>query len=466
MRRVLTITLILAVVIGVSVAGYTYLRPAEPKTIAEDPNIEIVRAEVETLVDTVNATGRIEPKAEVDMKFKTGGVVEEVLVERGQLVAAGTVLARLNTEDMEIEIERAKIDLKQQQAELDKLFEPSLPEKIASAQAQLQSARLKLAELVAGPDQDEITASAAELRRKEVALQKAQWAYDQVAYRDEVGMLPQATDLQEATLNYEAALAEYNLAVQEPTEAEIAEARSTVVNAEATLAELLQGPSPADVAARQASVERGQLDLAERRQNLEDAVLVSPTDGLLLTIDIEPGERVLNEADEAAMVIADVSAYLLKVEVDEIDIGRIARSQKAAITLDALPDKPIEGHVVDISPSPIQNDADGIVMFEVTVAVEAPAGVNLLPGMTATSAIETQRFTDAVVIPSRAIQFDRESNPPVIFVEKLNGDDETARVEIALGLRSGSMTQVVAGLEAGDEVIVRTQPGVEPSPEL
>lgn len=466
MKRVFTITLILAVVIGLSVAGYAYLRPTEPQTIAEDPTIEIVQAEVETLVDTVSATGRIEPKSEVDMKFKIGGVVEEVLVERGQRVAAGTVLARLNTDDMDVDIERAKIDLKQQQAELDKLFEPNLPEKIASVRAQLQSAHLKLAELVEGPDPDEITAAAADLRRKEVALQKAQWAYDEVAYRDEVGMLPQATDLQEATLNYEAALAEYNLANREATDAEIAEARVTVANAEAALAELLEGPSPADVAVRQATVEKSTLELAERRKNLNDAVLVSPTDGLLLNIDIEPGERVLNEADTPAMVIADVSAYLLKVEVDEIDIGRIARSQKSTITLDALPDKTIEGRVVDISPSPIQKDAEGIVMFEVTVAVEAPDGVDLLPGMTATAAIETERLTDAVVIPSRAIQFDRESNPPVVFVEKLNDDDESARVEIALGLRYGSMTQVVAGLEAGDEVIVRTQPGAESSPEL
>ena len=61
MKRVLTITLILAVVIGTSVAGYYYLRPAEPQSLAEDPNIEIVQTELETLVDTVSATGRIEP---------------------------------------------------------------------------------------------------------------------------------------------------------------------------------------------------------------------------------------------------------------------------------------------------------------------------------------------------------------------------------------------------------------------
>ncbi len=348
MKRALIITLILAIAIGVSVAGYYFATPPEPPTVAEDPTIEIVPVEVQTLVDTVNATGRIEPKAEVEMKFEMGGAVKEVMVERGQYVAAGTALARLATDDLELEIRRAEIDLNQQEAELQKLFEPRLAEKIASAQARLESARLKLAELLEGPDEDKITKAAAELKRKEVALQKAQWAYDEIAYRDDIGALTQAIDLQEATLNYEAALADYNIAVRGPTAAEIAEARAAVADVEATLAELLQGPSPADVASRQAAVEKAQLALEEKRSNLEDAVLVAPTDGVLLEVNIEPGERVLNEAAEAAMIIADTSAYLLKVEVDEMDIGRIARSQSAVVTLDAFIEQEFEGRVADV----------------------------------------------------------------------------------------------------------------------
>ncbi len=465
MKRILTITLILAAVIGISAAGYYFLRPTEPQSVAEDPTVEIVQAEQENLVDTVNATGRIEPLAEVEMKFKIGGVVEEVLVERGQFIRAGTALAQLDTDDLELDIERARIDLRQQQAELDKLFEPTLAEKIVSAQAKLQSAHLKLAELQEGLDQDEITRAAADLRLKEVALQKAQWAYDQVAYRDDIGMLPQASDLQEATLNYEAALAEYNIASRESTEAEIAEARSAVADAEATLAELLEGPSAVDIAIKQAAVDKAQLALKENLQNLDDAVLIAPTAGILLEVNIEPGERVLNEADGAVMVIADVSAYLLKVQVDEIDIGRIARSQRALVTLDALVDGVLDGQVIDLSPSPVQGDSNAIVMFEVTLAVEA-GDAELLPGMTATAAVETERFKDAVVVPNRAIQFDRESRPPVVFVEKLNGDDEPVRVEVELGLRHGEMTQVLAGLMAGDEVLIRTSLGSGPSPEL
>jgi HlyD family secretion protein len=460
MKRFLMISLILIVTIGLSLAGYQYAAPAaRPLNPTEDPNVEVVEARLETLVDTVNATGRIEPMAEVEMKFEIGGVIEEVLVERGQQITAGTVLARLATDDLELEIRRAEIDLDQQEAELAKLLEPELAENIASAQAQVDSARLSLAELVAGPDQDEITKAASALKLKEVALKKAQWAYDQVAYRGEVGAMGQADELQQATLEYESALADYNIAVKKATQAEIAEAQAKLASARASLAELLKGPSAADIASTQAAIDQARLTLQEKRSDLDEAVLTAPTAGVVLSVEVEPGERVLNEADEAVMVIANTSAYLLKVEVDEIDIGKIARRQPVAITLDAFTGQTFTGQVVDISPSPVEDDSNSIVRFEVTIALDADdSGTAPLPGMTATAAIETERLDDIVVVPNRAIQIDRGSSPAKVYVEKLDDQGNLMRVEVEPGLRNGDVTQIVAGVQAGDRLIIRKQP--------
>lgn len=467
MKRVLTITFILTVISGATVLSYQYLRPVQSKSLAEDPNLEIVQVERETLLDTVEASGRIEPKAEVDMKFEIGGVVQDVLVERGQFVTAGTVLAHLKTDDLELAVRHAEIDRDQQEAELEKLFEPQLAAKIASAQARMESARLNLAELRDGPDQDEITKAAANLRLQEVELQKAQWAYDEVAYRADIGGLPQADALQAATLKYEAAQADYNIAVRESTSAEIAAARSTLAEAEASLAELLQGPSPADIAARQAAVDKARLTLAEKRDNLRDAELIAPTDGVVLAVNIEPGERILSEADEAALVIADTLTYLLKMEVDELDIGRIVRNQSAVVTLDAFVDQEYAGRVVDISPHPVQDEANAIVTYEVTIMLDtAAAAPGLLSGMTAYATIETRRLEQVTVIPNQAIRIDREGSQSTIYAEKLDEAGELMRVEIELGLRNGQVTQVIAGLDEGDQVIIRDQAGQGPSPSL
>jgi HlyD family secretion protein len=454
------------------VVWYRFAVPAGAETPdpTEDPTVDIVEIQRETLVDTVNATGRIEPKAEVDMQFEIGGVVEEVLVERGQRVAAGTILARLDTGDLSWEIQRAKIDLAQQEAELENLFEPVLAEKIASAEAEMESARLKLSELLDGPDPDEVAMAEAELSLKQIAVKKAQQAYDEVSYRGDVGSLPQADQLQQATLEYEKAQADYNLKTKEPTPAEIASARASLANAEANLAELLKEPTAAEIMIKQAAIDKARLSLAEKEAALEEAVLVAPTEGTVLEVNIEPGERVLSEAETPVMVIANTSAYLLKVEVDEIDIARIARGQPATIVLDALSDRELQGEVADVSPSPAQgDDSSGIVMYEVTLSIDPVEGkTNLLPGMTATAAVETRRLEGVVVVPNQALQFDRETNPPLVYVEKLNGDGSPTRVEVELGLRDGTQTEVVAGLEAGDQILVRNQPepGGAASPSL
>jgi len=468
MKRFIIVIIIIGVATGLSWAGYQYsTQTVKPASLTDDPAIEIVPVQRETLVDMVNATGRIEPKAEVEMNFEIGGVVQAVLVEEGQAVTAGTPLARLDTYNLEFAVKQAEIDLAQQKAELDRLFEPELAEKIAAAQANIDSTRLALVDLQAGPDPDEVAKAEAELSLARETLKKAQWDYDEVAYLGEIGAMPQAKALQEATLNYEIAQANHNLAVKEPTAAELAAARATLANAEATVAELLESPSAAEIAARQALIDKAALSLAEKQRNLEQAVLLAPSDGLLVEINIEPGERVLSDAQTAAMILANTSAYLLKVEVDEIDIARIARGQSVSVELDAFVDRQLTGTVTDISPRPIQGDANAIVMYEATITLETgSADLNLLSGMTANAAIETGRLKDVVVVPNRAIQIDRTGPDPVIYVEKVGDDGQAVRAEVQLGLRNGTVTEVLSGLSDGDELVIRREPDTEATPNL
>ena len=179
------------------------------------------------------------------------------------------------------------------------------------------------------------------------------------------------------------------------------------------------------------------------------------------------GERVLNEENEAAMVVANTSAYLLKVEVDEIDIGRIARGQTTTIDLDAFTDREFEGRVADISPRPVSEESDAIVTYEVTITLDTGQDApGLLSGMTANATIETGQLEQVVVIPNRAIQIDRQSGQPKVYVEKLDSDGNPTRVEEELGMRNGSVTQVVDGLAEGDQVVIRNQPEGEATPNL
>jgi HlyD family secretion protein len=272
--------------------------------------------------------------------------------------------------------------------------------------------------------------------------------------------MSQANDLQDATLAYESAVADYNIAVKEATPAEIASARSTLASAQSTLAELQQEPSAAEIASQQASVDKAQLTLEEAQANLDNAVLTAPTDGIVLVVNIEPGERVLDDATDAAMTIANTSTYLLKMEVDELDIGQVKLGQRANVSLDAFAEQTFEGAVTDISPSPVSSDSseESIVTYEVTISLDTEGlSIGLLSGMTANAIIETRQLDEVVVVPNRAIQTDQTGGEAVIYVEKLDEQGNLMRVEIETGLRSGSLTEVVAGLEAGDQVVIRQQ---------
>ncbi|MEW5960208.1 MAG: HlyD family efflux transporter periplasmic adaptor subunit [Chloroflexota bacterium] len=458
MKRFFITLLILIVLVGGGVAGYQYLVQVQTTNAQENFNVEIVKIGRDTLVDTVSASGSIEPQAEVEMKFETGGTVKEVLVKEGQVITAGTVLARLDTSDLELQVRSAEIDLAQARANLEQLFEPELAEKVAAARAAVKSAQLNLADLADGPDPDDVTKAEVALKQTEITLKEAQWAYDQVAYRGDVGAMSQANELQDATLAYESAVADYNQAVKEATPVELAEAQSSLASAQSSLAELLKEPSAAEIAAQQASVDKAQLSLEETQSDLNNAVLVAPTGGVVLQVNIEPGERVLDDATDAALTIADTSTYLLKMEVDELDIGQVRQGQRAAVTIDAFGKQTFEGTVTDISPSPVSSDTDSIVTYEVTITLDTQGqSLGLLSGMTANATIETQQLKDVLVVPNRAIQTDQSGNESITYVEKLDSQGNSMRVEIETGLRSGSVRVVIAGLEEGDQVIIPQQ---------
>jgi HlyD family secretion protein len=506
MKRVLTILAILLLVIGVSVAGWSLLNP-KPYDIAEDSSLEVITIGRDTMLSTVNATGRIEPESEIRVEFGLSGVVAEVLVERGQSVKRGTLMARLRTDDLELAIKRAEADLARAQAQLEQLYQPPYDAEVASARAELararaqlddlyspanqkdlesaqaaaSSARASLKRVLAGLDENEITVRAAELRRTEIALKQAQWAYDQIAYGDNAGASPQAAQLEQATIDYETAKANYLIATQGadaadiasaeaqvaqaeaaldnlvrgPTAAEVATSQAQVAQAEATLARLLKAPDSAEVATAQAAVDAAQTAVDQAKVNLVRALLVAPVDGVVTEVNVKVGEN-STAGRILGVVLSDLSAYHINVDIDEIDIGRIQRNQKVAIAIDAIPDGRFEGYVSDIAVRPAAAADSNIVAYEVTIALDSH-DARLLTGLTADATIETDRLENIIVVPNRAVSIDRSGGEPKYTVERVAEDGVPAQVEIELGLRNDTVSQVLKGLAEGDRVVISQQ---------
>jgi HlyD family secretion protein len=443
MRRVLIILIIL---VAFGVAGIwiyqTYFQPAEDLSLLDREEHVI---EAGTLSAIVNATGTILPEGQTTLSFKNPGRVAQVMAEEGQAVSEGEVLARLETADLAYAVSQAELALASAQAQYLRLQRPPAQQEIASAEAALESAEASYRRLRAGPLPEEIQVSRTSLDQAAATLAQAQSAYDKVADRPDVALLPQALQLEQATVAYEATKASFDLTMRGPTEAELAGARSAIAQAEAALARLLEGASDEDLLVAQIQVQQAQLSLDQARHQLDGTELMAPHPGTITFVGIQEGELA---GGQPAFVLTDLSQYHLDVSVDEIDIGPVAVGQRVSVTLDALPGISLGGQVDRIAKT-AQFDS-GIAAYNVTVQLD-PTEAPLRVGMTANVDIVTERREDILLVPNRFVRIDRTTGQA--SVDRLVGD-EIQPTEIQIGLRDETFSQVLAGLEDGDVVVL------------
>ncbi len=442
MKRALIIFIVLAALAAVGYWGYTnYIANAEqPEVQRED-----YRVQRGTLAALVNTTGTILPAGQTTLSFRGTGFVAEVWATEGQVVRAGEPLARLETKELEASVAEAELALALAQAQLLRAQRPPSEYDLAAARAALESAQAAYQRLLAGPTKEEIQVARATLDQAEAARDQAQAAYDQVSDRADVAMLPQALQLQQATINYKTAQASFDLTQRGPSRAELAAAKSGIAQAEAALARLQEGVSAEDLMIAQLQVEQVQLRLDQTRDLLTDATLTAPHDGTITVVGVKQGEL---SGMQPAFVLTDLSRYHIDAMIDEIDIGRIAEGQPVTITLDALSDETLTGRIDRVAQTAVVDL--GIVTYKVTISL-APTAAALRAGMTANADIVVERRDGVLLAPNRFIRVDRLTGKT--FVDRLVSG-QAQRVEIQIGLRNEFSSEVLAGLEAGDVIVL------------
>jgi HlyD family secretion protein len=443
MRRAVIIA---AILVAAGVVGYWFLQQGAGNGGVTAEDLETVTVERGDIEATVDATGSVEPEAQVTLSFRTGGLLRSLTVSAGDEVAEGDVLAGLDEAELSLGVTQARLALTSAEASQAKLVLGADADDIQAARANLSSAEAALARMQAGPSADEITVAKADLRRAEVALQEAQELYDQYAWVGGIGALPQSVNLQQATISYEQALAAYNIAMQGPTESELRAAEAAVAQARGQLSSLLDGASEEDLAMAQVAVDQARASLELAELQLEGATIVAPFAGTVALVGAELNEQVA--PGTPMIVLIDPSDFYVDVFIDEIDIGQVEVGQEARVDLDAFPDEELQGHVDFISPAATENL--GAVSYSVRVDFE-PTTVRLRAGMTANITIVTQRRENVLLVPSRAISVDRDAGQ--FYVERFV-DGEVERVEIEIGIQDASYTEIVRGLEEGDQLVV------------
>jgi HlyD family secretion protein len=486
-----------------------YLQAQEP---AEEAQIATAQASRGDLVITASGSGVLVPAAEMALGFRSGGVLAEVLVEVGDQVEAGQMLARLDDADAQNQVAQAEISLRQAEldqaeltqeadaaalaaaqaglssakADLTALTSPPGDQDLLAAQESLNSAQEVLEDLLAGPDPDVVDIAKADLTLAEMNVRTAQAAYDRIAWQDNVGSSQEATDLWQATTNYEQAKAEYLEAQERATADEISDARAQIAQAQAQLDALLEEPDRDEIVAAEARVTQAQvelddllagasakdlemaelnialarLNLESAQRSLEDAYLMAPMAGTVTAVEGAAGESV---GSEALITLADLGEPRVQFWVEEADLASIAPGNAVNIVFEALPDYTFPGQIISVDPMLVDVDGTPAVQSYASLDLAHQSGVaqpiDLLSGMNAEVEVVAGEALNAVLVPLQAL---RELGPEsagqgryAVFVVQDNGELEMRVVQV--GLRDFVNAEILSGLEPGEVVSTGTE---------
>lgn len=195
------------------------------------------------------------------------------------------------------------------------------------------------------------------------------------------------------------------------------------------------------------SVKMVELQLDQAQAELDKTIITASFDGVVAAVYIKEGQQLsaMTYANPAISLI-DPSEIKMNGVIDEIDVPRVKLGQEAIVILDALPDKEVKGRITFISLA--STTEMGVVFYKTTITLENP-DEELKDGMSATAEIIIEQHNDVLLIPNRAIQGSWE-NP---FVEVVT-DEQIEKRQISIGLSDGIYTEVLSGLEEGEEVIL------------
>jgi RND family efflux transporter MFP subunit len=476
-----------AVVVGLLVLSIASACAGEATVEIKQQIIEVKRGD---LVVTVSADGKLTLPGQRELTFATGGTIAEILVEEGDTVTKGQVLARLDTVDLkravvareqavksaELAVRNVEIDLKRVEDDIEasienaeinlekatdayrritypytySTFTMDVPDAIASINRAMQRLDelqkvLRGEQSTGGTDDTEsgtngIVDTEAELRKVVEDLIKAKERLARGQGDDIFGdTAPGKSGILPFTSIWTLKAAEHNM---EQARVALASARENAIT----------GREKAMLALESANVNldtvKNELDSA--RDELGKAEMKAPFDGIVARVPAKEGEvlTAVNYATRTIMAVINPGWMELEAEVDEIDIPGVKLGQEGIIGIDALPELELVGEVTFISH--LSRQESGLVLYRINVGFIVPEDSLLREGMTATIDIVTNEGKDVLLVSDRAIKKDSEGNPVVKVM--VNGQIEERPV--TLGLSDGIETEIVQGLNEGDEVVI------------
>jgi HlyD family secretion protein len=366
------------------------------------PTDRLVRVELGPITRGVIAVGRVEPRTRVEVKSKANGILVKLHVDVNDAVHNGQVIAELDREILQA--------------------------RVGESEGKLQRARARV-DLALG-----------ELRRLEVEKTNPEFAYSRKTW-DRTRLL-------------------YEEGVASEEERDIALERFEKAQYTLSLIEAQLQSAKASLASAQGEQKEMEALADLARQELKEATIISPIDGVVLYRYLEEGDsvssiRVAGGNATVIMSLGDLSELYVDAEVDEVDVGRIISKQsilpdlQSRLTIESFKGKTFSGKVARITPLGLE-DANGIVTFEVRIVFDNPERL-LLANMTANALIVLEEKPQVLKVSQGALLSEHGKRFALVF-DPASG--ETRRQQVEVGISDGSQVEITSGLTADQEIVV------------
>lgn len=374
-------------------------RPARQQTV------EVRRQQIQP---EISASGRVVPRQSVNISPKSSGRLNELYVDQGARVTKGQVIARMDDREEQAQLQQAKANLAQAEARLALLVAGNRAEDIAQARAQVTAAKARL--------------QLSEQRQQQNAELQAQGFVS----RDDLA------STQTDRLVLKAALDE----------------------AEKRLAVITKGNRPEEIAQARAQVAQAKAQVQTAQLRVDETLVRAPFAGVITQKYTSPGAFVTPTTSASATSSATSSSIValagdleVLVDVPEADLGQLYVGQPVGIVAESFAGRTFAGKVRLIAPEAII--AQNVTSFEVRVALTS--GLDTLrSGMSVDARFAGETVADALVVPSVSIT--SKENQVGVWVA---GSDQAPEFRpVTLGLTDKDKTQVIAGLQAGERVMM------------
>jgi RND family efflux transporter MFP subunit len=366
----------------------------------------------------VRYSASIRPNSQVESAFNVGGYVETIAqvrdaagqwryLQAGDMVAKGTVLARVRQSDYQAKVNQAASQQTEARSALD-----------------ISNAQLKEAQTGVGTARAQVADAQAVFDRAELDFERSKNLYATESITK--------TDYDASKAQYESARARLDSARRqlESAEAKVSTARSQIGQAGAKI-------KTAAAYASEASIP------------LQDTVLRAPVSAMVLERKIEIGALV--SPHTTGFVLADLTSVKAAFGVPDLALQHVNLGDSLHLVTDALPGQEFNGHVSRISPSADQTSR----VFEVEVTIPNSQGL-LKPGMIASIQVhEGAGRMEALVIPLTAIVRAKESpnTYAVYVVAEQDGKQYARQRSVTLGEAVGNAVVVTSGVQVGEMII-------------